>query len=133
MKEKVYILEGSPIPLARARYTGRRVWDSQKHLKLVTGIALANQHGDHPLYAGPIHMEIDFFMPMPQDPRKRKKMDGNYHCYKPDIDNLIKFIADIANGILYNDDCIISSIISKKIYDEEPRTEITIREIDGPK
>ncbi len=44
----------------------------------------------------------------------------------PDLDNLEKFILDCGNGILWEDDCRITSLSSIKRYSENPRTEIFI-------
>ena len=67
-------------------------------------------------------------MPIPKSLSKVKKdaLKGKPHYLRPDIDNLIKFILDSANGILYLDDAQIYTINAHKIYDEHPRTEIEI-------
>lgn len=129
MKAKTYILHGSPVPLARARIANRRMWDSQKELKLVCGIQLAQQHLDHPLFCGPLELDVTFYMPIPQS-SARKRLDGSHCFFKPDLDNLIKFIADVGNGILYKDDACIALIKAKKVYDELPRTVFILRELD---
>ena len=127
---KKYIINGDPVPLARCRVNGRRIWDSQKELKVHSKISLANQHGTAKLYNGPLHFDITFFMPLPKDKKKRKHLlENTYHFYKPDLDNLVKFICDISNNVLYKDDCIISSILAQKIYDDCPRTEFSIKEL----
>lgn len=45
---------------------------------------------------------------------------------KPDIDNLVKFYLDCANGVLWQDDRQIVSLSSKKIYSKNPKTVIKI-------
>ena len=44
--------------------------------------------------------------------------------------NLIKFTLDVANGILWHDDRQVCCVGSVKIYGEQPRTIITVREIN---
>jgi len=132
MKEMIYIIPGDPIPLARARYGNRRVWDSQKETKLISSISLNRQHDTNPLFTGPLHMDLIFFIELPHNRRKPYKNQFDYHYYKPDLDNLIKYCCDISNKILYDDDCVVASITAKKIYDYEPRTQITIRELNAP-
>jgi len=127
--EMHYILLGDPIPLARARYGNKRVWDSQKELKLVSGLNLAQQHGKNRQFLGPLHIDAVFYMYMSQNLKKSIKVPGTYHYFKPDLDNLIKFICEICSNIAYNNDCIISSISAKKLYDSNPRTEINIKEL----
>lgn len=130
----IYIIKGDPTPLARARHGRGRTWDPQKQLKLVYGIELERQHNNAPWYDSPLHMDITFFMPIPKTSNKRRQLiDGSPHRYRPDLDNTIKFILDVATGILFKDDAIISSINAKKIYDLEPRTEFTLREISNAK
>ena len=73
MDEQRYILLGSPVPLARARFTNRRVYDSQKHLKLVSGIEIEKQHGEKPKYTGPVRLTVWFYLPIPQSLSKRKR------------------------------------------------------------
>ena len=56
-----------------------------------------------------------------------------FHSVKPDIDNLVKYMADVIQGkdrfIL--DDCQICALATIKVYSwtNNPRTEVTIREI----
>jgi hypothetical protein len=38
---KKYIIEGDPVPLARPRFAGRRIYDSQKNLKVCARPAVA--------------------------------------------------------------------------------------------
>ncbi len=132
MRHKSYIINGDPIALARPRFGKDNVYDSQKREKLIVGIDLRNQHEGEDPYDGPIHMEITFFMPMPNSWSDKKKRDtlGTYHHLRPDIDNLVKFILDSANAVLFKDDAIVASINTHKVYSSKPHTKITIRELD---
>ena len=53
---------------------------------------------------------------------KPKKYFEKYmgHVYKPDLDNLIKFVLDACNGVLWEDDKIITSIAARKHYLDTP-------------
>lgn len=124
-----FILDGPPIPLQRAR-CGRqqKVYDSQKNHKLVAGINLKNQFEQQDLLEGILKLDAIFYMPIPQKCAKKYygTFDKNLHYKKPDLDNLIKFICDVANGIVYTDDSRIAIIQTEKRYDHNPRTEFTI-------
>lgn len=127
-----YIIEGAPIPCARARATrGGRVYDSQKRWKLSYGITISSQHGSLPLYEGPLHLEVVFYFPMPEKwtPKQKQEREGSWFIIRPDKDNCVKMLMDCCNGILYPDDCLICSSIEKKLYSQNPRTEFTIVEI----
>ena len=129
MDEIVYVIPGEPIPLARPRHSHNNVYDSQKNQKLVLSINLRNQHKNKPLYLGPLLLNITFYMPVAKSREEFKaSLMGTPHFYKPDLSNLIKMTEDIANGIIFKDDCQIVEIIAKKIYGE-PRTEFTITEM----
>lgn len=46
---------------------------------------------------------------------------------KPDMDNVMKIIADSLNGIAYKDDTQIVDAQCRKFYSDTPRVEVTIR------
>lgn len=129
---KTYVIEGNPVPLARGRIAGGKVYDSQKSLKLIAALDLRNQHAEAPLFVGPVCMTVQFFMPVPKASRpksgKPSKLEGQPHSQKPDLDNLLKWVCDISSGILYHDDAIVWQIMGQKFFDANPRTEITIWE-----
>jgi Holliday junction resolvase RusA-like endonuclease len=122
-----YIIEGDPIAWARAKpnFASRRMWDSQKQEKLVIGLSLVKQHGNNPPFSGPVHLEVNFYMRLP----KKGKNHGDWYSGKPDSSNLLKFIEDSGNKILYIDDCLLVWIDVKKRYDHHPRTEFTIERL----
>lgn len=48
---------------------------------------------------------------------------------KPDMDNVIKVIADSLNNVAYKDDTQIVTCKCYKYYSDEPRVEVTIKEL----
>ncbi len=130
----MFILKGNPVPLARARFSQYKVYDSQKHLRVSKCIELEQQVEQQLLRDQPIQLQATFFMPIPKSYSKKryKTVLGQPHIFKPDISNLIKWIEDLATGIIYHDDCVITQIIANKVYDPKPRTEFsfTIYEAD---
>lgn len=124
---KTYVIEGDPIPLARPRFGHNKVWDAQKHQKAEIALLLQAQHQSKKLYAGPLHVDIFFFLPTP---KKTRKEDSNIlHISRPDLDNLVKLILDVGLDVLYKDDSIVASIRTTKCYSSKPRTEFTISEL----
>lgn len=121
-----YIIKGDPVPLARPRFHMRRVYDSQKHKKLVAGISLQQQHDNRPFFEGNLQLIMTFFLKIAKK-RDISKYDQQYHAQRPDLSNLIKFVEDIGTGILYKDDAIIASVTAEKFYSTEPRTEFEIK------
>ena len=56
---------------------------------------------------------------------------GKPHIYRPDVDNLIKFIGDALNEVLWIDDALIYEIHVRKIYSLTPKTRICVEPHDG--
>lgn len=129
---KVFVIPGDPTPLARPRFYNRRIYDSQKNIKLVAALHVQSQQNNDPLLEGPIHLDITFYIKTPESISKKRRelLFGKPHSFKPDLSNLVKFYEDICAGVVYHDDCIIASITAKKIYDAIPRTEFTLRSIE---
>ena len=109
-----------------------RVWryDTQKADRLLWGIHIRNQY-EGPFLVGPLHLDVLFAMPISQriKPKQRELVHGSWHIKKPDSSNLLKLIEDIAQGLLFKDDCIIAKITVEKKYDKEPRTQFTLTEM----
>lgn len=132
----VYYLSGEPTPLMRHRFvrSTAAMYNPQSARKMVASIELAEQHRGKELFSGPIHIDVTFYMPIPKTNGVRKKpriIPGAYHIFKPDLDNCIKWVGDVATGLgsLFKDDCIIAKITAQKIYDDNPRTEFVVVEL----
>lgn len=67
-----------------------------------------------------------FSIPKSTSKKKREKMqDGDVRpTKKPDLDNILKIVADALNGIAYHDDSQIVYAEIAKYYDENPRVEV---------
>ncbi|EGT3840206.1 RusA family crossover junction endodeoxyribonuclease, partial [Clostridioides difficile] len=48
---------------------------------------------------------------------------------KPDIDNVVKIIADSLNEIAYKDDTQIVEVVASKYYSDKPRVEVILEDI----
>jgi Holliday junction resolvase RusA-like endonuclease len=124
-----YIIPGNPVSWKRAGHCNGSFFDSQKKNKLITSQYIQNQHVGG-LYAGPLLFDITFYFPMPVSLKKKwDTMRGKEHYYRPDLDNLIKYYLDTCNKLLFEDDCLISEIHARKVYDDMGRVEFTIKEI----
>jgi Holliday junction resolvase RusA-like endonuclease len=52
---------------------------------------------------------------------------------KPDIDNILKIVADSLNGVAYKDDAQIVFMSAQKRYGDRPRLEVSIIEEESEK
>lgn len=68
-----------------------------------------------------IHVEIQFEF------KSKKNNCFTLNSSKPDIDNLIKYLFDMSNGILWSDDRKICSVSAKKINSDVNQTLVKIR------
>jgi Holliday junction resolvase RusA-like endonuclease len=131
---KIYVIHGDPIPLARARLSRGKFYDSQKHLKLLWGLTTSKQHGNDSLFEGPIELDVIFYMPIAKNLSLKKKalLFDQWYISRPDASNLTKFVEDAIESIVYKDDCIIVKLNVEKVYDDGkgPRTEFILKELD---
>ena len=135
---KKFILVGSPISLARCRFSGNghqapHVFDTQKEIKLLSGLHLRKQMDEEKFAEGiPLEVNCVFYFDIPKSRQncKNKKMlliENDLQFGKPDVDNLIKFILDISNRIIYKDDAQVQKVVAEKRYSKYPRTEFIVK------
>lgn len=108
-------------------------YDEQKDIKADARLQLLIQKDKIKTIYGPITLDITFFMQIPESYSEKRKnaLVGTLHSKRPDLSNLIKYVEDVAQGILFFDDSCITNIIATKIYDRTARTEfMIIKEID---
>lgn len=76
------------------------------------------------------NVEFNFFLPIPESDSqtiKNLKLWGIERANgKPDLDNLLKFYLDCANGVLWPDDRMITYVSGCKKYSDKPRVEVEV-------
>lgn len=81
-----------------------------------------------------LDMRIKAYYSMPKSASKKKKaamLAGEIRpTKKPDMDNVIKIIADSLNQVAYRDDTQIVDCQCRKFYSENPRVEVTIKTVE---
>jgi Holliday junction resolvase RusA-like endonuclease len=77
-----------------------------------------------------VRMELKIFMYIPKSTSQKKLTQMINReirpTKKPDIDNIVKVVADALNGIAYADDKQIVSLVVEKYYSVRPRVEIGV-------
>jgi Holliday junction resolvase RusA-like endonuclease len=73
-------------------------------------------------FTGPVEVLIDFVY---ADMNRRGRYGG-----PADIDNLLKFVFDSLNELLYNDDVQICRVVATKRYGRIARTNLTVRQLN---
>jgi len=86
--------------------------------------------GDRPLLTGPVTLGVIVYTAPPKSASKAVRaamLAGEMlPTKKPDLDNVLKLIADALNGIVYVDDSQIVQLWILKEYAEEARTIVQI-------
>lgn len=114
---------GEPVPAARPRFGGRRVYQPKRNADYRTKI----QSAAYSAMAGRLPMtgEVGVILRL-------------YRRYKPttrlygDCDNLLKAVLDGLNRIVFEDDSQVVRCSVEKFQDKaNPRAEVTIRKLQG--
>ena len=141
-----FVFFGPPIAKARARHSKitSKCYDTQvrekkyirqvmeRQIKTFFDEACKEQliQAEKLLHSDGFSVDLVFHMPIPaswQESRKNLARWGRiYPTSKPDVDNLEKFYLDAANELLWKDDAAVVSMRSKKIYSDQPLTEMII-------
>ena len=126
-------IPGKPIAKTRPRFARRGkhvVTYNDQETEEGKVYLLVREQVKRPPLKGPIDLWVKFFMPIPKSTSKKNREAMEYglirHTKRPDLDNLIKFIKDIFNGLVWKDDSQVCHIEAVKRYGKEPRTEVRI-------
>jgi len=134
-----FTIPGKPKPLKRHRSTKfGHMYDPSSKDKKDIWLQIAKFRPKKPL-VGNIYLKTEFYMPYPKawfkqkagkpsDILKDKYKNIKLHSIKPDLDNLVKMIADIIQPQMICDDSQIFWLSATKLYGQ-PRTEVTIEEV----
>jgi Holliday junction resolvase RusA-like endonuclease len=132
-----FVIPGPPIAQARPRLSMRgefqHVYDPNGKDKKNTKNELLSliSQSSYTKPEGNISVSLVFKLPIPKTYTKKKNIDAINGILKPtkqDLDNLIKYILDASNSILWDDDRNIDVIHASKEFSQEPCTEIIIEQ-----
>jgi len=131
-------IPGAPIAKKRPRFARRGKFvttynDQQTEEGKFICLMQTQLNGHKPIPAGtPIYLQAQFHMPFPASMSAKKRATA-IHTKKPDVDNMLKFLKDCANGVLWNDDSQVVWVCAQKLYSDNPRTEVELTWLDGEK
>ena len=135
-----FTIPGKPKALKRHRVSKfGGMYDPSSKDKKDIWLQIAKFRPETPL-AGNIYLKTEFYMPYPKawfkqkagkpsDILKDKYKNIKLHSIKPDLDNMVKMIADIIQPQMIFDDSQIYWISAVKLYAIIPRTEVIIEEV----
>ena len=131
-------IPGAPIAKKRPRFARRgkfvSTYNPQESEEGKFVCLMSSQlNGHKPIPAGtPIFLQAQFHMPFPASMSMKKRATAT-HTKKPDVDNLLKFLKDCANGVLWHDDSQVVWVLAQKLYSNSPCTVVDLAWDEGEK
>lgn len=133
------VINEIPKPQPRPRITVRGKYahayepkSITEYKRLVAGKYRSEHKQQLPL-TGALSVDVRFYRPIQKSiskiERQRRLLGQSLPTVKPDIDNYVKAILDALNGLAFKDDSQIAVLYARKLYSDNPRTEIEITEI----
>lgn len=123
-------LAGDPVTKLRARFARHkckvRTYDSQTDEKNTVRWQLKSRVIDQSPLEGSLFLNLLFVFKRPKSRRNEI-----YHSIKPDLDNLVKWVCDAGNNILWVDDKQIVKIDAIKIYGDKACTKLRVGSVDA--
>lgn len=130
----VAFIDGKPVMKTK---TPSKTRDWEHFISLIARQAAVRHGVRQPMPAGtPVVLGCLFYLPIPASWSKAKRQQARSgelrHTSRPDLSNLIKSIEDGAEGVLWENDSqidcygTVDGIMTKKLYGDEPRTEVEI-------
>ena len=108
-------------------YTPRKTREYEKKVRSAYLSSPDKEHFTRPVTAC---IKGVFKIPVSTSKKKRNKLIDTPYIYKCDADNLAKIILDSLNGLAYDDDSCVTTLVVTKVYGEEPRVEVSLEERD---
>lgn len=136
-----FTVEGEPVGKGRPRFARQgnyvRTYTPDKTViyeNLVKIMYKSAARGKRFEEGTPLSLAVNAYFGIPKSTSKKKRqemIDGIIKpLKKPDMDNIVKIIADSLNGVAYHDDTQIVICCVQKRYSENPRVEIMIGDYD---
>ena len=126
-------IPGQPVAMGRPRFAAGGRTYLPKKTREALNFARAFMLIAKPI-EGPVALDIVFVMKRPKSMMGKKyRADRIFHSKRPDLDNMVKLVADSLQPRVLNDDAQIVMLTASKWYaakDEEPKTKILIRSIE---
>lgn len=128
----LYVINDDVSRYVRSDMNKKRIWDLVSEFKVRNQISLEEQHGNHNLLSGPLHLEVTFYLSHKAIKKPERDRHNQFcHTTRPYLSCLIYFLETICANTVFVSGCHIVSVISQKYYDSDnPRTEFRFYEVD---
>lgn len=133
MMQIEFTVQGEPQGKARPRVTRYGVYTPKKTVEYEKAIKNAFLSAGGRRTESPVKVSIIAYYKIPKSASKAKSAAMNageiMPTKKPDLDNIAKCVCDALNGVAYEDDVQVCWLKVSKRYSDEPKIEVTVREV----
>lgn len=133
--ERSFTILGQPVAKGRPKVTRWATYTPEKTVNYENLVkwSYIEAHSKSEVFESDLSIDITLFFQIPKSTSKKNKelmlQRKIRPSKKPDIDNCIKSITDALNTIAYKDDNQIIEVHAYKYYSDEPRAEVTLKEV----
>ncbi|MCC0689980.1 MULTISPECIES: RusA family crossover junction endodeoxyribonuclease [unclassified Clostridioides] len=130
-----FTIDGEPVGKGRPRMNtyAKRTYTPNKTKNYEDLIKWLYQSKVKHYFEGYIKMTLRCYYSIAKSNSKKVKEQKRNNVLrpskKPDIDNVIKIMADALNEIAYKDDTQIVEVVASKYYSDKPRVEVVLEDI----
>lgn len=131
MNRVSFTVKGRPVPWKRQRANGKRRFPAKGQEDAKAAIVDAYEDAVKGVaFSGPcdaVNMTVMAVFSLPQRiPKGDPRHMGAPHTMTPDADNLGKLVKDALNGVAYEDDRVVSTLIVKKVWSDYDATRVVL-------
>lgn len=114
-----YTIYGTPVSAIKPSFAGRKIMDDYNVLRFNQQQQIRHQHEtlfkdkDEATLTGLWHLQVDFYFD-----KEYSKNRGQSPC-KPAISVLLRYLTDILQGVVYENEYVIDELVACKHYGEE--------------
>ncbi|CCL36151.1 TPA: RusA family crossover junction endodeoxyribonuclease [Clostridioides difficile] len=129
------VIDGEPVGKERPRMNtyAKRTYTPNKTRDYEELIRWLYQSKVKHCFTGYIKMTLRCYYSIAKSNSKKVKEQKRNNVLrpskKPDIDNVVKIVADALNEIAYKDDTQIVEVVASKYYSDKPRVEVVLEDI----
>lgn len=137
-----FTVPGEPVAKARARitisggrahaYTPAKTAAYEQLVAVYAAAAMKNA----PLLEHPVRLHLGIYCKVPGTWSKKRRADAlagiERPAKKPDLDNVVKILADGMNGIVWVDDAQVVELVCSKHYALEPCVSVSVTSVEMP-
>jgi Holliday junction resolvase RusA-like endonuclease len=109
-----FIVNGEPKTLKRHRFSKGKTYNPSKQDQI--NFADSLKWDPDKIISSDMEIEMKFYFERPKSHKKSKKSNHPNYPQKKDLDNLVKFVLDAMNKVVYDDDRRVVRLTAVKEY-----------------